>query len=192
VGDVPRLRGRTQEKRLIFDGMRVELPGHGGLMHRFFLLLFVLLIAPGCTPRTAGAFLFGAALASSLHQEREVVYEREIVYVTTGPAEVYVPPPPSSRDSRLADPPPRVDAPAARQALAQAPVASCKERGLPAGYGHAKVTFGPDGHATKVLIDSPPNLSAEAVACVGEKLGAVGVAPFEGAPVVVGTTWYMR
>jgi hypothetical protein len=161
-------------------------------MRRIFFLLLVLSIASGCTPRTAGAFLFGVALASELHHlghEHEVIYEREVVYVTAPapPASVA----PSPRDSAApSDPPARVDAPGAREALAKAPVASCKDRGVPTGYGHAKVTFAPNGHATKVVIDAPANLAPEAVACVGDKLGAATVPPFDGAPVTVGTTWY--
>jgi hypothetical protein len=162
-------------------------------MRRFAALLLVLLIAPGCTPRMAGAFMFGVALASTMriHADDEYVHEREIVYVQAPPAEVYVPPP-SPRDTAPAEPSVGVDAAAARGALGQADVAGCKARGLPGGYGHAKVTFGPDGHAIKVLIDAPANLGPDTVACVGDKLGAVAVPPFDGAPVTVGTTWYAR
>jgi hypothetical protein len=165
-------------------------------MRRALVLLLVLgMVAavPGCTPRMAGAFVFGMALATSIrvhaHHDHELVHEREIVYVTVPATEpTYLPP----RDTVETDPPVKADIGVFRSALGDAPVASCKERGLSPGYGHAKVTFGPDGHPTKVAIDAPPNLGPEAVGCVGEKLGAVVVPPFDGAPVSVGTTWYVR
>ena len=64
------------------------------------------------------------------------------------------------------------------------------ERG-PRGYGHAKVTFNPDGKASKVVVDTPDGLSSSAVKCVGDRLGAATVPEYRGNLVTVGTTWFV-
>jgi len=79
----------------------------------------------------------------------------------------------------------------ARQALGSVPVADCRARGLPAGYGHALVTFDATGRAVRVRLDGGEALAREAVACVGERLGAAKVEAFEGSPITVGTSWYL-
>jgi hypothetical protein len=161
-------------------------------MRRAVVLLVFASLTASCTPRTAGAFLLGMALADAVHEHayehREFVHEREVVYVA-GPPVAYLP---SSPRDAVPESPASFDSPVARRALEVAPMADCKARGLPAGYGHAKVTFALSGHASNVLIDAPAGLKPEAVACVGETLGAVLVPPFQGAPVTVGTTWFVR
>jgi hypothetical protein len=130
----------------------------------------------------------GGALQAHAHSYPEVVHEREVVYVTAAPV-AYLP---SSPRDAVPESPASFDSAAGRRALEVAPVSECRARGLPVGYGHAKVTFGPSGHASNVLIDAPSGLKPEAVACVGETLGAVFIPPFDGAPVMVGTTWFVR
>ncbi len=80
----------------------------------------------------------------------------------------------------------------ARIALGRASVAGCRARGLPDGYGHARVTFDASGRAIRVLVDGAEGLPRDAITCVGERLGAATVEAFDGSPITVGTTWYAR
>ncbi|HEY8076330.1 MAG TPA: hypothetical protein VIF62_19530 [Labilithrix sp.] len=157
-------------------------------MRRLLLLLVLLCFVPGC--RGAGWFvggaLLGAAIASS-HQHTEVVYEP--IYVYSGPSVYVPPPPPPAREDPPGPPPPSFDQAAARNALDAIDLEDC---GAPRGYGHARVTFAAAGNVTKVVVDSPSGLSAEAVACIGQRLGTAEVPAFEGAPVAVGRTWRVR
>ena len=116
-------------------------------------------------------------------------------------------PPPSEPPASYPSPPPIVlppratlpdpakrpfDASAARAALTSHDFRDCQARGVPRGWGHASVAFSPSGAAKLVDIDAPTGLSAGAVACLGEHLGMTAVAPFDGAAVTVGTTWFVQ
>ncbi|MBX3228556.1 MAG: hypothetical protein KIT84_07880 [Labilithrix sp.] len=81
---------------------------------------------------------------------------------------------------------------AARRALGEVDLASCGDAGAPRGAGHARVTFDPAGHVTKVVIDAPPGMTKPAVDCVGGHLGATKVPAFRGTPVTVGTSYRVR
>lgn len=124
----------------------------------------------------------------------------ENVYVGNAPAEAAPPPPPppapppSPRDAVPIDDGRRpFDPQAARAALSRIDVSPCAdEAGAPRGYGHAKVTFNPDGSVSKVVIDEPKGLSDAAVECIGNRLGTATVPAFEGNLVVMGTSWYVH
>ncbi len=163
-------------------------------MRRFVALslAFVALSSlAGC--RGAGWFvggaLVGAAIASS-HRDPVVVYEP--IYVYSGPSVYVPPPPPPARETPEGPEGPRFDAAAARASLDAIDLDACRDAGAPRGYGHARVTFADAGNVTKVVVDSPSGLSAEAVACVGQHLATATVPTYEGAPVTVGTTWLVR
>lgn len=106
----------------------------------------------------------------------------------------YVPqvtPPPS----RVTPPDPvhaRFDAAAATSAIHAIDLAPCAARGAPTGYGHARIAFGDDGAATRVTIDAPQGMGAEAVRCLGDRLATATVDAFEGAPITVGASYYVR
>jgi hypothetical protein len=85
-----------------------------------------------------------------------------------------------------------IDAAEAKQALVDARIDDCEARGLRKGYGHVRVTFAPSGYVSRAVVDLPRDLSTEALACIGEHLGAVTVVPFAGSPVVVGATWLVK
>jgi hypothetical protein len=112
--------------------------------------------------------------------------EQAPVYWPTTPA-----PPPSPRDEVVETTHARFDLGASQKALHAVDVEDCADRGAPRGYGHARVTFRDDGACTHVVIDAPAGLGSDAVACLGDRIGAARVAPFEGAPVTVGTTYYV-
>jgi hypothetical protein len=82
-----------------------------------------------------------------------------------------------------------IDAKEAKQALKNAELETCKERGLRKGYGHVHVTFDPRGFVSRADVDLPRDLPRDALVCVGERLGGVTVAPFEGSPVIMGASW---
>jgi hypothetical protein len=82
-----------------------------------------------------------------------------------------------------------INAQEAKQALVDAELDACKSRGLRQGYGHVHVTFDPRGYVSRAQVDLPRDLPVDALACIGERLGGVTVAPFEGSAVVVGATW---
>jgi hypothetical protein len=158
----------------------------------FVVLLTAMTALTGC--RGAGWFvggaLVGAAIAS--HHDQEVVYV-EPHYVVVSEPYVYVPPPPPpAREAPEGPAGPKFDAPAARSALDAVDLAECRAQGAPRGYGHARVTFAEGGNVTKVIVDSPAGLPAEAVSCVGQRLATASVPPFDGVPVTVGKTWLVR
>jgi hypothetical protein len=137
----------------------------------------------------------GAAVAELAQSEPERAPEPVVVY----PQTVYVygaPPAPLPRSAR--DTAPEVDAlPAfdpqvARTALNAVDVSPCARSGAPRGYGHAKVILNPDGRISKVTIDEPESMSADAIKCVGDRLGAATVPPFRGSLVTMGTTFNVR
>ena len=131
----------------------------------------------------------GAAIVASAESERprqpEPVYYQPVVYVST-PAL-----PASSRDRVTSDDSSTFDAKGARAALGAVDLTTCRAEGAPRGYGHAKVTFNPDGKASKVVVDTPDGLSSSAVKCIGDRLGAVVVPEYQGNLVTVGTTWFV-
>lgn len=135
--------------------------------------------------------LAGAALASAADRhpepEERVVVSQQIYYVNAQP----VPALPASTRDRVPvdDTLPSFDPIGARSALAATDVASCKSPGTAEGYGHATVTFNPDGVISKVVIDEPSGMSPEAVRCVGDRLGTVKLSPFRGSLVTVGTVF---
>jgi DNA-directed RNA polymerase specialized sigma24 family protein len=75
---------------------------------------------------------------------------------------------------------------AAAAALAKVKTDSCA---MPAPYGHASVTFAPDGTVALAIVDSGPLMGTAAGSCVVQLYLNVRIAPFEGAPVSVGKTF---
>ncbi|HVH42143.1 MAG TPA: hypothetical protein VM925_07355 [Labilithrix sp.] len=118
--------------------------------------------------------------------------EPEYVYVSNPYAVNVAPLPRSPRDDvRRSDDLPSFDPQAARAAFNTIDVAECRSAGAPSGYGHARVTINPDGRVSKVVVDEPAGLSAEAVRCIGDRLGTATVAPFKGSLVTMGTSFHL-
>lgn len=139
----------------------------------------------------AVGLIAAAAIVASSEPERrepERVYYQPVYYVNAPPAPA---PPPSAKDRVTTDEAQSFDAKSARAALGAVDLAVCRAEGAPRGYGHAKVTFNPDGKASKVVVDTPDGLPAPAVKCIGDRLGAVTVPEYEGSYVTVGTTWFV-
>lgn len=143
----------------------------------------------GVVVAAAVGLLAGAAIASAAtehhHHREEPVYVQPVVYVNAPPQ------PASPRDRVTNEAPVGFDAKSARTALSSVDLSACREAGAPRGYGHAKVTFNPDGRASKVVVDTPGGLSDPAVKCIGDRLGTVTVPEYEGSLVTVGSTWFV-
>jgi hypothetical protein len=159
------------------------------------LLVVALPTVAGCGRHGGGMFaagiVTGAVIVAASQPRHVIVYEPAPAYVYV--PEVYVPPPPPpARERPAGPPPPAFDIAAARSSLASVDLAPCRAAGVPAGYGHARVTFGEAGNVTKVIVDSPSGLSPEAVSCVGQRLGTAEVPAFVGREVSVPTTWLVR
>lgn len=137
----------------------------------------------------AGAAIVAASTEHHHHRREEPIYVQQVVYVN-GPAPAPLPASPRDRVASEA-PPVGFDAKAARAALSSVDLTECRAAGAPRGYGHAKVTFNPDGRASKVVVDTPSGLSEPAVKCVGDRLGTVTVPEYEGSLVTVGSTWFV-
>lgn len=137
--------------------------------------------------------IVGAAIAEAASSSREEDPERPYRYYSNG---YYGPAPVVSRSTRdllqedVASPP--FDAHAARAALSEIDVSPCREAGAPAGFGHAKVTFNPDGRSSKVVVDEPSGMSAAAAKCIGDRIGTATVPPFRGSLVTMGTTYHVK
>jgi hypothetical protein len=156
-------------------------------------LLLAVPFTSGCFRGAAAlgaGMLVGAAIVAESDRERPreevVVYENAPpVYVVTQPARVAPPPPPPA-------PPVPFDPAAAKESLEGVDLGACRASGAPLGYGHARVTFQPDGTVTHVAIDSPSGLSDSAVRCLGAALGTATAPPFEGAPAAVPAPFYVK
>ena len=66
-------------------------------------------------------------------------------------------------------------------------LSACRERGLPAGYGSATITFAPDGTVSEVALHT--QMSDDAQRCVRDAYD-VSVPAFRGASVTVATRWF--
>jgi hypothetical protein len=89
-------------------------------------------------------------------------------------------------------PPSTFDRRAATAALQQVDISVCKPAGVPAGLGHAKVTFVQAGNISRVVVDAPANLSPEALSCIGRELGTARAPAFQGRDVTLGVGWRVR
>jgi hypothetical protein len=170
-------------------------------MKRLLAVGLGLLTLNGCYAHHGGAgnlafaFLAGAAIAAAENEpppppEREVVY----VPVPAGPP-IAAPPPIVSPAETLREPEHAAafDAVAMRTALGSVDLHACREKhGAPNGFGHAKVSFATDGSITRVVIDRPAGLSADAVSCIGDALGTVHVAPFSGGAMTAGYVFHVE
>ena len=83
------------------------------------------------------------------------------------------------------------DAAAARASVRAVDLSPCVTRGASRGYGHARVTFHASGSPARVAIDAPAGLGEGAVACLGERLAAVSVPPFDGGEMTMGTGYFV-
>jgi hypothetical protein len=159
----------------------------------FAVLLVTLPATSGCGRGALAlgtGMLVGAAIVASQEPPREevVVYQNAPpVYVVSAPPRPAPPPPPPAPA-----PVPAFNAAAARASLDGIELGACREQGAPVGYGHARVTFAPDGSVSHVAIDSPDGLSGQAVKCIGAALGTATVPPFSGPASAVPTPFYVR
>jgi hypothetical protein len=78
---------------------------------------------------------------------------------------------------------------AARSTLSAVDVSACSTGKRV--YGHVQVVFNPDGVVTKVIVDSPSNLTADQVKCVGDRFGTTKVSAFKGSNITMGATFVM-
>jgi hypothetical protein len=152
----------------------------------------------------------GAAVASAAldHPDSDdVIYDRIVVVhdpPPDGPPPPYPPPGLPAYGAPGSPPPPPVqtmpppiepllapfDREHARALLQEADVPGCRSQGAPHGLLHAAVVFVPSGATSQVAIAAPIGLSADALACIGKRVGAVKVAPFvEGDERLVDVTW---
>ncbi len=124
------------------------------------------------------------------HHEEEVV----VVESPPPPPPVYVvqAPPRAAPPEPTPPPPPAFSPSAARASLEAVNLGTCRDGGAPLGYGHARVTFAPDGTVSRVTVDSPAGLNAAAVACIGGALGQASVPPFSGPAEEMPTPFYVR
>ncbi len=138
--------------------------------------------------------IVGAAISEAAASSRESEDpERPYYYYSNG----YFGPPPvvarSTRDRVEVDVElPPFDPHAARAALNEIDVSSCRASGAPTGFGHAKATFNPDGRISKVVVDEPAGMADEAAKCIGDRIGTAMVPAFKGSLITVGTTFHVK
>ena len=77
-------------------------------------------------------------------------------------------------------------------ALGQLDLASCRDRGLGAGYLHVRVTFRSSGRVVRAAVQSPVPPPAEALACIGEQLEVAMVPVFEGDDVTLSKSIFVN
>jgi hypothetical protein len=158
-------------------GAARTLKGKGDMFSRGLLWFIPLtIVTTGCVRGGGALFGFGVLAGAAVVASQPVVVES--VEIVQPPPMVFAVDP-----SPLAPPPTRhapFDATAAKVALEQLDVGSCRAQGAPRGYVHARTTFANTGAVRKVIVDAPAGLSPEAVSCLGTKMGEANVPPFEG------------
>jgi hypothetical protein len=161
-------------------------------------LLLLLLQTTSCTRGGAAlgaGVLAGWAIANAAqHHEPEVVYvDRVVVVHAPPPASRVEPPPPILPPPPPPAPPSRpFDATQAKISLEQTDVAACRSQGVPRGYVHARVGFANTGEVTRVVIDAPAGLPAEAVTCIGDRISTAAAPPFDGGTApLIGVSWFV-
>jgi hypothetical protein len=119
----------------------------------------------------------------------EVLVQRQI---TVTPEDAPTPPalPPSPRDRPTPDPV-RFQMGAGYGTLSHVDVASCRERGLQAGYVHVHATFTPDGYVVRASVESEAPPSSPALDCIAEVLRQAGVPRFEGNEATLSKTYFV-
>ncbi len=70
-------------------------------------------------------------------------------------------------------------------------LASCRSSGGKTGDGTISVTFNPDGHADRAVVDEPPFVGTPEGACVSSRFKQAKIAPFEGSPGTVAYTFHI-
>jgi hypothetical protein len=165
------------------------------MMKRLLVLLLLLPLLAGCMgPMRGGrAAAFDGLLAMAILADaaQSAPPEPEVVYVPVYPVpERPVPPSPPAATSA----PPRVlfDGGAATDSVHELDLGACVARGVPAGYGHARLTFDPDGRVTAVAVDRPAGVRADGVQCLGQLLSRASAPRFDGSPATLGVRFEVR
>jgi hypothetical protein len=83
------------------------------------------------------------------------------------------------------------DPAAAHANLARVTLTPCRPLGLFQTYVHARVTFRNSGEVSKLVIDAPPGLTTEAVACIARQVDATYVEEFAGEEATVSQMWFV-
>jgi hypothetical protein len=99
---------------------------------------------------------------------------------------------PASAADRRVDTRAPFDLGGAYGSLARVDLSACKAQGLAAGYGRVVLAFDPDGTAAGVGVELPAGSSPAARACVEQAFGAARVSPFDGAPMNVRRTFFVK
>ena len=116
--------------------------------------------------------------------------EPQVIVVEHGPRTAPLPPLPP----RALGPEPKMrsfDVGAARAKLSEVNLDDCAGAGVH-GYGRARVTFDPSGKVKSVDVASPEQLPVSDAACIKDRYAEATVPPFDGAPVVAATRFYVR
>ena len=70
-------------------------------------------------------------------------------------------------------------------------LASCRSPGGKTGDGTINVTFRPDGHADRAVVDEPPFGGTPEGSCVASRFKQAKIAPFEGPPGSIVYTFHI-
>ncbi len=78
------------------------------------------------------------------------------------------------------------------EAIDRLDLSPCTAYGALIGWGRARLTFEPSGVASKVVVESSAGLSETAVQCISVELSRVAAARFEGEPITIGASYFVR
>jgi hypothetical protein len=77
-------------------------------------------------------------------------------------------------------------------ALGRLDLATCREKGLPQGYLHVRVTFRHSGRVVRAAVESPVAPPREALDCIGEQLEIAMVPVFDGSDVTLSKSFFVN
>lgn len=163
--------------------------GHGLPMARWTLLVAVAGTALAQVGCLHGGDLEPQWVDDGPPPQEEVLVERQI----TVTAEEATPPPalpPSPRDRPMPDPV-HFQIGAGYGALSHVDVASCRERGLQAGYVHVHATFTHQGYVVRASVESQAPPPPPALDCIAEVLRQAGVPRFDGTEATLTKTYFV-
>jgi hypothetical protein len=78
------------------------------------------------------------------------------------------------------------------EAIDRLDLSPCTASGALIGWGRARLTFEPSGAVSNVVVESTAGLPETAVECIRAQLSGVSASRFEGAPITIGASYFVR
>jgi len=155
------------------------------MQHTHLLPCLALAFCAGCSPSAwtaASSFMVGYSIGQSTTQPPAQTPSHDdapsigVVRVPVGAPQAVD----MNRPVIPAAPERSFDAGRAYAAIDRVDLGPCRARGLAIGYGHALMTYSPDGSVANVALELPEPSSRDATWCADQVFRTARVSPFDG------------